>query len=106
MKTASLRKLMIFAGLAVFLSACGEPPPVEAQIRAWVAAAEKSAEARDLGELKDLVADDYADANGHARQDVINLMRLYLLRNKSINMLTRIRDIEVLAEDRVHRGKR
>ncbi len=58
-------------------------------------AAESSAEARSSSDLRDLVADDYADAAGRNAADIRNLLHAWLIAHPSINLLTRIESIEL-----------
>lgn len=81
--------------LALALTACTpEPDSPETEIRAFVARAQTAAENRDLSALRALIAADYTDEQGNDRKAVENLMRLHILRNQSIHLLTRIRSIE------------
>jgi hypothetical protein len=57
--------------------------------------AESHAEARDAGELRDLVADDYRDARGRDAADVRNLLHAWLVAHPSVNLLTRVDAIEL-----------
>ena len=57
--------------------------------------AEALAEARDAGELRALVADDYADANGRDAADIRNLLHAWLVAHPSVSLLTRIESIEL-----------
>ena len=67
----------------------------EEQIRALVDEAEAVAEERDASALRDLVADDYADASGRDAADVRNLLHGWLIAHPSVNLLTRIDSIEL-----------
>jgi hypothetical protein len=60
-----------------------------------VAEAETLAEARDAGELRALVADDYADSSGRDAADLRNLLHAWLLAHPSVNLLTRIDSVEL-----------
>ena len=53
------------------------------------------AEDRDASALRDLVADDYADASGRDAADVRNLLHAWLIGHPSVNLLTRIDSIEL-----------
>ena len=91
----------VAVALAALLGACSrDADSPEAQIRALVAQAQTAAEARDAPALRALIADDYADAQGNDRKVMENLVRLHLLRNQSIHLLTRIRDIAFPQPDR------
>lgn len=56
---------------------------------------ETLAEARDAGELRALIADDYRDTNGRDASDVRNLLHAWLVAHPSVNLLTRIDAIEL-----------
>ena len=81
--------------LLIAVSAC--PSTSESpgdQIRALIAKAEKAAEEKDLGTLKDMIHDGYADKQGNKKPELVKLLAYYLLRTESIHLLTRIRTIE------------
>lgn len=67
----------------------------EAELRAWVAAAEEEAEARDRRALLNRIADSYIDGRGNNRDSVDKLFRYYFLRQKSVLLLSNIETIEV-----------
>ncbi len=56
---------------------------------------ETLAEARDAGELRALIADDYRDTNGRDASDIRNLLHAWLVAHPSVNLLTRIDAIEL-----------
>ena len=80
--------------LALVLSGCGrELPPPEERIRALVSEAREAAEARDLSALRNLIADDYRDAQGREKGDLVNILRVLFLRDQSVHLLTRVGEI-------------
>ncbi|MGD8309733.1 MAG: hypothetical protein PVG98_09835 [Chromatiales bacterium] len=84
-------------GLAVALApGCGGPvPSAEEEIRALIGEAELAAEDRDLSALGEMVSPAYRDAARRDRRELVRLAALYLLRNESIHLLVRVRDIRV-----------
>lgn len=93
--------LRVLTVLALMLGACsGDSNSPEAEIRALIVQAQTAAEERNVGGLRVLVADDYADARGHDRKAVENLIRLHVLRNQSIHLFTRTGDIAFPQADR------
>ena len=74
---------------------CGPSSAPEEEIRALVDEAEAYAEARDAPALRELVADDYADAGGRDAAEVRNLLHGWLIAHPSVNLLTRIDSIEL-----------
>jgi hypothetical protein len=84
---------MIAALLACAACRTGGTP--EDEIRALVDEAEALAEARDAGELRDLVADDYVDTSGRDASEIRNLLHAWLVAHPSVNLLTRIDSIEI-----------
>jgi hypothetical protein len=56
---------------------------------------EALAEARDAGELRALIADDYADASGRDASDVRSFLHAWLVAHPSVNLLTRVDSIEL-----------
>ena len=94
-------RLWFWMAITLVLAACSrDSSSPEAEIRALVAQAQTAAEARDVRGLRALVAEDYADAQGHDRKAVENLIRLHILRNQSIHLFTRIGDIAFPQPDR------
>lgn len=79
--------------LALLVACSRDVDAPETQIRTLVTQAQTAAEARDVRALRALIANDYADARGNDRKAIENLIRLHILRNQSIHLLTRIRDI-------------
>lgn len=89
--------------LGMLLGACGDgPDSPEQQIRHWLARAETAAENGDFTHLKELIASDYVDSRGHDRRAALNLLRLYLLGNRSVYLLTRIKAISLTGEELAH----
>lgn len=64
-------------------------------IRALVDSAELAAEARDAGELRGLVADDYRDASGRDADEIRGILHSYLIAHQSIRLISRIDSIEL-----------
>jgi hypothetical protein len=83
--------------LAAFtIGACrGAPDTPEARIRALVAKAESAAEEKDIGTLKDLISEAYSGREGEPKRDLVRVIGFYLLRNRSIHLLTQVRSIEL-----------
>jgi len=81
--------------LALLVTACGgDPDSPETEIRAFVASAQAAAEERNARELRSMIAEDYIDVQGHDHKAIERLIRLYIFRNQSINVFTRIQTIE------------
>jgi hypothetical protein len=82
--------------VGALLGACGSPAegPEEA-LRSWVRQGEEFAEARNRGELIDMISPHYTDARGNSRDDIGDLFRLYFLRQKNVALITRIDELEV-----------
>ena len=86
--------------LLVLLScSCGgSASDPEVELRAWVAEGEEAAETKDRRALLDKISENYADARGNNRDDIGNLFRVYMLRQQSIAILTKIDGIELLGD--------
>ena len=86
---------MLAAAGAALPAACGAPSDPEAELRAWVAAAEEEAEGKDRRALVDRIAASYGDARGNDREQISDMFRFYMLRQQSIALLTKIDEIEI-----------
>lgn len=85
--------------IATALAACGGPDGgPEAAIHAWVERGEAAAESKDRGDLVDMISPAYADARGHSREDLENLMRIYFLRESRVALITRIDELNVIGD--------
>jgi hypothetical protein len=67
----------------------------EDEIRQFIASGIEHAEQRNSGELKDMIRDNYSDQKGYDKKQLVSLMRIYFLRNKSIYLLYKIKDIKI-----------
>lgn len=86
--------------LLALLSGCnGEPDSAETRLRQILAEAEEAAERRETGFFRTLIAEDYTDRHGRSRSNMIDLARVYFLRNQSIHILSRIEAIEFSAPE-------
>ena len=94
-------RIALAAGCLLALAhalACGraaESP--EDRIRAVLTALEESAEARDAGAMKEHVSESYADAQGNDKRAIAQLVAFHLLRNQSVYLLTRVRNVAIMA---------
>jgi hypothetical protein len=81
--------------LLVLLAGCGREDTPEERVRAFVAQVAASAEARAWGDFPGYLADDYGDAKGLSRKEVLALVTRYILAHRSIYVFQRVRDIDV-----------
>lgn len=77
------------------MSACRRHDSPEAEIRTLLKDAEVAAEARDVANLRHLLAEKYADSQGHDKQAIEGVLRYYLLRHQSIHVLTLVRALSL-----------
>ncbi len=92
------RKLSFWL-LALLLCSCGGPTSdPEDELRTWVAEGEEAAETKDRRALLAKISENYADARGNNRDDIGNLFRVYMLRQQSIAILTKVDRIELLGD--------
>ena len=89
-----MKALGLVSALAVLATGCGASDP-EAEIRALLAAAEEAAEARDGGFFGGALADDYRDARGNDRAEMLRKLRGYFIANQRIEILSRVDEIVV-----------
>lgn len=92
---------LLAACLAALLlpAGCSPEPSAEEQLRAWVSEAALAASEKDIGHLKGLVSDRYADARGNDGDEIRRYIALQLLRRGSVRALARVRSLEILEAD-------
>lgn len=91
--------LLFFLALPIVLTGCTEPSPPEAEIRALIANAETAAEARDLGDIRPLIAETYTDRRGYDKSDLERLLRLLFVTHQSVHLQVYIESIEFKQPD-------
>ncbi|MDX9897150.1 MAG: hypothetical protein RBS34_17005 [Desulfofustis sp.] len=92
-KSKPVRGLLLAAVLLGLLS-CSERPAPEAIARGFVDACAEAVQQRRPNALRDLIATDYRDAEGRTGQEVLGIAAGYLLRNRSVHLITRIQSAE------------
>jgi hypothetical protein len=90
-------KVTVFSVLlTVLLTACNKPPTsAEDEIRQFIASGIEAAEQRKSGVLKDMIRENYTDQKGYNKNKLVGLIRLYFLRNKSIYLFSKIKNINI-----------
>lgn len=86
--------------LVLVLTACRSGDTPEEKVWRFVAAGEEAVEARNIGDVKDLISEKYLDEQGRTRRDLVALSARYLYANKNIHVLTRIGELTFPAENR------
>ena len=93
-----LRVVVALASVLIVASCGVAADDPEAELRAWVTAAEAEAEGRDRRALLARVAESYMDGRGNNRDGVDKLLRYYFLRQQSVILLSNIETIEVFGD--------
>lgn len=82
--------------MLLLLGACGDPPGTpEQQLRAWVAKAEAHVESKERRDLLAMLSPSYADVRGNKADYVEDVLRVWFLRQNSIELLIAINEIRV-----------
>lgn len=90
----------VLVTLMAVLTACsGDADNPDQQIREMIIAGEEAVEARSIIAVLDFIANDYQDKIGRNKKDMQRLVGGYILRNKSIHLLTRVQHV-ALNEDK------
>lgn len=92
-----LRLGPLFACLV--LLGCANSDSPETQVRRSIDAMEQAAEARDVGDLMDHVADDFRDSYGQDREQLRRYLHGYFIANQSVHLLVRVDEVELPAPD-------
>ena len=96
MKT--LVHVLLITLLAVLSACSSDPDNPEQQIRKMISAGEEAVEARSIMTVLDFIASDYQDKRGWLKKDIQRVVAGYILRNKSIHLLTRVQNIALNEE--------
>lgn len=89
-----MKRALVFALL--FVAACGGPASEpEAELREWLATAQERAESKERRALVSMISSGYTDARGNKRDDIENRLRVYFLRQHSIQLVTKVDEIRV-----------
>jgi hypothetical protein len=78
---------------------CGPSGTPEDEIRTLIDEGETAAEQRDISALRELIADDYHDADGRGAEEIRRYLHGYLIAHQSIRLITRIDAIELKGTD-------
>lgn len=90
-----VKSLLLFT-LLLFVSSCSEKTgSPEDEIRQFIATGIEAAESRNSSDLGDMIQDNYQDSRGYNKNQLIGLMRIYFLRNKSIYLFSKIKEIQI-----------
>lgn len=84
-------------GLAT-LFACSIELTPEEEIRALVREAEIAVEERQVGDFARLISEQYGDAHGNNKEELLRMLRLQMIRNQVIYLLVRVGDINLHSE--------
>jgi hypothetical protein len=98
-----LRLLIGLLGLviAVLLPGCrGERTSPEAEVRALIGSAVTAAEQKNIGLLKEIISEKYADEQGQNKRAVEGLLRLHFLRNETVHLYAHIQSVSLPQPDR------
>ena len=83
----------------ICLAACGGPSTGPEQLlRQWVDDAEAAAEQKDRRGLLDMVSENYIDARGNDHAAIDRVLRVYFLRQNTVNLATKIDQVKVSGE--------
>ena len=85
---------------SVLLACSEEALTPEQEIRQFVEKASEATENRSADDLDELMHRDYLDQKGYNKKQLGKLLRVYFFQNKNIFLLTRISEIEFLADNR------
>jgi hypothetical protein len=82
--------------LSLMITACSkEPGSAEDEIRQFIDSGIHAAENRNSSDLADMIRENYSDRQGHNKKQLTSLIRIYFLRNKSIYLFSKIKNIQI-----------
>lgn len=80
---------------AALVLGCGGPADPETKLRQRLEEVERAVEARDLGDVKEAIAEDFRDDAGRDKRELTRYLAGILLRNQNIHLATRVRELSI-----------
>ncbi len=87
---------MLIVALAV-APGCQRDVGPEDEVRAWIRGVIEAAERRDVGDLRSLIASDYADGRGNDKTALVNYCRFLILQHQTLRVFADVEQIELLS---------
>ena len=87
--------VVVSLALVFFGGGCGGPADPEAKLRTLLEETERAVEARDLGPVKDAIAEAYRDDAGRDKRELVRYLAGIILRNQNIHLATRVQALSV-----------
>ncbi|MGB5258284.1 MAG: hypothetical protein WBN07_02075 [Woeseiaceae bacterium] len=98
-RSSHSRVSLLAFSLCFLLCACGAPSTgPEGEIRIWLDQGIAATEAKERGELLDMISPAYADSRGYNRSRIGDVLRVYFMRMNSIELITKVDEIKVMGE--------
>ena len=95
-----LTLLLVLIASLLFSACSNQRSSPEDQIRALLRNAAVAAEQKDLGTLREIISETYADDQGQNKRAVEGLLRVHFLRNQSVHLFSRIESVTLPQPDR------
>ena len=89
--------LILFS--AVFIAGCNPHMSPEEEIKELIANVENRFEKRQASKLKKYISEDYMDAHGYTKKNLIRFAAGYILRHPNIHVNTRIKNVSFPESD-------
>lgn len=101
-RTIHLRSLLAILVLLASAIACSEDPrSPEEHVRALLDQAEQAAEAKEIKVIKEMISENYADAQGRGKEDLKRVLAYHFLRNQAMHLTSRVDSITLLPSGEV-----
>jgi hypothetical protein len=87
--------------ITLLINACSTAPLTrEDEIALTIDSAVEAVENRSASDFSEFIDPNYLDAKGLKKSSLIKMVRLYFFRNKKIFLLTKLKEIEFLTENK------
>jgi hypothetical protein len=91
---------ILLLALALVAGCRGETGTPEARIRAVIGEIAAAVEAKDIGGVKDHVAEDFEDGHGRDRRELGQLLTFHTMRNRDVHVMTRVKNVTIREDGR------
>ncbi len=86
-------KIISLLSLLSLSLSCSSPPDRATQVKQRLQTIEEAIEEKDLEKLKEQISAEFQDQRGYRRQELLSLLQLHFLKQRSLHILTQLKEL-------------